>query len=280
MVVVMASSKSTPVNANAIMPGSFSLNTILLPPKLDINVGAKSHFFQPPKTSSASSSLHTTASLPPQHVNPSTSRKRSRYTSFSSDQATPCKAQSLASPSDTSHSPSVPESSTFLSPMPFANTQYRLAGGLDTPTARLTTDEDGECRMSPDLHVRGYGGFQSAPDSYFPQTISALSRESNGRPRQHESPRIQDGLGKAVCGMVSAAGKVWDFCRTTAFKVGTLPSHFLSVWGQELNHKAYCGGNRGLLLMKHVSQPRFLAQRKITDSECYIGILFWRRSGV
>ena len=212
-----------------IMPGSFSFDTIL-PPKLDINAGAKSHFFQPPKTSSASSSLHstTTPSLSTQHVNLGASRKRSRHHShtYSSDQATPVKTLSYAPPpTDPSYSPSHLDHSTFLSPVPFVNTRYRLAGGLDTPTARLTMDEEGEYPTSPDLHLRGFGRFQSTPDSYFPQLTSPLSREGNGRPRQHTSPRIQHGLGKAVFGMVSVAGKVWDFCRTTAFKVRTFPIH-------------------------------------------------------
>ena len=206
---------------HTIMPGSFSFDTTL-PPKLDIS-GAKSHFFQPPKTPSASSSLHrSTASLPTQHVINAPSHKPSRHDPHSSDQAKPFKAQSHASPSMLSYIPSALESPSSSSPMPFANTQYRLAGGLDTPTARLTMDqEEGQYPTSPDLHLRGsrgLGGFQLALDSYFPQSTSALSRESNGRPRQHASPRIQDGLGKAVYGMVSAAGKVWDFCRTTAFK--------------------------------------------------------------
>ena len=212
---------------HTIMPGSFSYDTIL-PPKLDINVGAKSHFFQPPKTPSASSSLHrSTASFPAQHVSGPTSRKRSRRDSHVSDQATPFQAQSHEHTCDSSHTPSTPESSVSMSPVPFVNTQYRLAGGLDTPTARLAMDaEGGEYRPSPELHLRrGSRGFQSLSDSYFPQSACALSRESNGRPRQHASPRIQDGLGRAVYGMVSVAGKVWDFCRTTAFKVRTLPSN-------------------------------------------------------
>ena len=228
-----ASSNVTPVNVIDIMPGSFSFDTIL-PPKLDINVGAKSHFFQPPKTSSpASSSLHstTTPSLSTQHVNLSSSRKRSRHDShvYLSDQPDSVKTQSFAPPTDTSYSPPPLEHSTFLSPVPFVNTQYRLAGGLDTPTARLTMDEEGEYSTSPDLHIRGFGGFKSTPDSYFPQLASPLSREGNGRPRQHAPPRIQHGLGKAVFGMVSVAGKVWDFCRTTAFKVRTFPIHSIFV---------------------------------------------------
>lgn len=116
-----------------------------------------------------------------------------------------------------SHTPSALESPSSLSPAPFVNTQYRLAGGLDTPTARLTMDAaGGEYPASPDLLLRGRGfrGFDLAPDSYFPQFVSVLSRESNGRPRQHASPRLQEGLGKAVFGMVSVAGKMWEFCRT------------------------------------------------------------------
>ena len=250
-----SSSSASPINVINIMPGSFSFDTIL-PPKLDINAGAKSHFFQPPKTSSASSSLHsTTPSLSTPHVNLSTSRKRSRHDShtYSSDQATPVKAQSYSPPTDTSYSPSPLDHSTFLSPVPFVNTRYRLAGGLDTPTARLTMGEEGEFPTSPDLHVRGFGEFCSTPDSYFPQLTSALSREGNGPPRQHASPRIQHGLGKAVFGMVSVAGKVWDFCRTTAFKVRTFPIHSFFVWGQSLYLKAYCDSKRVYVLVKSFS---------------------------
>ncbi|CAF9933703.1 MAG: hypothetical protein ALECFALPRED_005673 [Alectoria fallacina] len=199
-----------------VMPGSFSFDTIL-PTKLDLNVGGKSHFFQPPKTPSASSSLHTsTASLPAQDIISITSRKRSRHDSHSSNQ-TPIQPQSHAMPSMLSYTPSALESPSALSPAPFVNTQYRLAGGLDTPTVCLSMDEEEDYPASPDLHLRGgrgCRGFELAPDGYFPQSTPALSRESNGRPRKHAAPRIQDGLGKAVYGMVSVAGKMWDFCRT------------------------------------------------------------------
>ena len=199
------------------MPGSFSFDSFDSF-KLDIDVA---HFFQPPRhTTSASSSLHTsTTSLPP--LTTTTSRKR-RYDSHLSDQATPSKAQSYVSPSLVPCKSSALESPTSLSPAPFVSTQYRLAGGLDTPTARLIMNEGSrEDQTSPDLHLRGGRGvrtFDLALDSYFPHSAPALSRESNGRPRQHTSPKIQDGLGKAVHGMVLVAGKVWDFCRTTAFK--------------------------------------------------------------
>ena len=200
-----------------VMSGSLSFDTIL-PPKLDINVGARSHLFQPPKTPSASSSLYrSAASISPQHVISSTSRKRSRHDSHFSDQATPFIAPSHASPSIPPSTPSGLQSPDFLSPVSFVNTQFWLAGGLGTPTARHTMDEGGgEYRTSPDSHSRK--GFHSASDSYFPQSASALSRDSNQRSKQHAPPPTQDGLGKAVYGMVSVAGKVWHFCRTAAFK--------------------------------------------------------------
>ena len=208
-------------SVHTVMPGSFSFDTIL-PPKLDINVGAKSHFFLPPKTLSASSSLHkSTASFSPQHVITTTKRKRSRHDSHLSHQPTPIEAPSYASPSMLPYTPSRLDTPSSLSPAPFVNTQYRLAGGVDTPTARLAMEA--EDLASPELYLRGgaYRGLQSLPDSYFPRSDSVLSRESNGRSSQHPSPRIQDGLGKAVYGMASVAGKVWNFCRTTAFKVRT-----------------------------------------------------------
>ena len=214
-------------STHSVLPGSSSFDTIL-PPKLDINVGAKSHFFKSPKTPSACTSLYrSTASLPAQHVNSITSQKRPRPGTHSSDQALPFQAHAHASSSVFCYKSSAPESPSALSPMPLANTQYRLAGGLDTPTARLAMEEGGgEYSTSSDLHLRGgCRGFQLAPDSYFPQSASALSRERNGRPRQQTSPQIQEGLGKVVYSMVSVAGKVWDFCRTTAFKVSTFCCH-------------------------------------------------------
>ena len=206
-------------SVHTVMPGSFSFDAIL-PPKLDINVGAKSHFFQPPL--SASSSLHkSTASFSPQHVTTTTKRKRARHDSNLSHQPTPIEVPFCASRSVLPYTPSRLDTSTSLSPAPFVNTQYRLAGGLDTPTGRLAVEA--EDLPSPELYLRGGAcrGLQSLPDSYFPQSDSLLLRKSNGRSGQQPSPRIQDGFGKAVYGMASVAGKVWNFCRTTAFKVRT-----------------------------------------------------------
>jgi len=209
--------KPTMATLHASMPGSFSFDATL-PPKLDI--GAKSLFFQPPKTPSASSSLRTsTPSLPGHHVSNSTSRKRSRHESY--DHTTTSSTQShawsnmpVSTPIDTPGA---------MSPMPLVNSKYELAGGLDTPTAaRSSAMDHGEdhCRASPDLHLRGgraIRGFDVPSDSYFPGPSSALARERNGRARMQPQPGIRDGLGRVVYTFVGAAGKVLHFCKTAAF---------------------------------------------------------------
>ena len=207
-------------SVHTVMPGSFTFDTTL-PPKLDINVGATSHFFLPPKTPSASSSLHkSTNSLSTQDVSRYPSRKRSRYDSYMPDQATPVSAQSHAW---SSISPTTPplETPEAMSPVPFVSTKYELAGGLDTPAAARSSAMERGDDTGADLHLRGgrgFRGFDLAAESYFPCSAPALARESNGRPRTQNSPRLRNGLGKAVYSFVGVAGKVLEFCKATAFR--------------------------------------------------------------
>ncbi|KAL2040389.1 hypothetical protein N7G274_006832 [Stereocaulon virgatum] len=210
-------------SVHAVMPGSFAFDTTL-PPKLDINVGAKSHIFQPPNTFSASSSLYrSTTSLSSQNASGTPSRKRSRHDSHMSDQATPVSIQSHAWSTVAADTPSS-ETPGAMSPVPFVNTQYELAGGLDTPTAARSSAMD-EAEATPDVHLRGgrgFRGFDIASEGYFSYTPTysppALAREANGRARQRASPRVRDGLGRAVYSFVGVAGKVLEFCKTTAFR--------------------------------------------------------------
>ncbi|KAI4112383.1 MAG: hypothetical protein LQ345_006460 [Seirophora villosa] len=189
-----------------------------LPPKLDVNVGAKSYFFQPPVPSAADTLQQSTTLLSSQDVTPVTSRKRSRHQYSLSDSATPCHGTTgtwTVSPGF-----STPN---LASPAPFVNTQYRLAGGLDTPTAALATslelvDDNG---ASPGMAVRG--GFRRkargiSPEDYFGCIQSTLPRESNGRPRIYRKHPPKDGWGGTVYTILGAAGKVWDFCKTSAFR--------------------------------------------------------------
>lgn len=204
----------------AAMPGAFSFETTL-PPKLDVNVGAKSHIFQPPKTPSASSSLYKSGSVRLDRDDGSTtSRKRSRQDSTPSGQTRPHSITSHAWSDMAYDSPSTLDTPGAQSPAPFVNTQYTLADGLDTPTAAMASAMDrGDYRDSPELHLRAGRGFRGfdvpETDAYFPHATSALSREGNGRPRLPTSPGIRDGLGRAV---YRVAGKVWEFCRTSAFR--------------------------------------------------------------
>lgn len=199
-----------------VMPGSFSHDTTL-PPKLDIRVGAKSHIFQPPSTPSASSSLHKTATSEISDIDtPTTRRKRARHESF---QAIP------HFPNARDWSPGLPSSiatSGTISPAPLVSTRYKLAGGLDTPTA-VASAADGsyDYLTSRDMTLRGGRGWDRRIDQFMddpsPQLSSALARESNGRPRIYKSPGLRDGLGKVVYRVVGVAGKVWEFCRANTF---------------------------------------------------------------
>jgi len=130
------------------------------------------------------------------------------------------------------------------SPEPLVNTQYRLAGGLDTPTAAIASAM--ESRMedeSPELHLRGGRGFRGHDptelDGYFSRISSALARESNGRPRLPRSPGIRDGLGNVVYRFVGVAGKVWENW-TSAFR------GFYAGGGQGYEMRGMASGQQGL----------------------------------
>lgn len=207
-----------PVMATVDMPGAFGFDTSL-PPKLDVDVRAKSLFFQPPKTPSASISLRkSTPSLSNRDTRSSTSRKRSRHESY--DHSTAMSSQSHAWSNMAVSSSS--ETPGAMSPMPFVNSRYELAGGLDTPTAVISSamdHGDDNYRQTPDLYLRGgrgIRGYDPGSDSYFPHASSALAREGNGRARLQAQPGIR-GLGRVVYTFVGAAGKVLQFCKTAAF---------------------------------------------------------------
>lgn len=202
------------------MSATFSDST--LPPKLDIHADAKSHLFQPPRTPSASTSLHRSAAFPfTEYEGGNTSRKRARQDSYISDRSMSNSYTTNAwSPSESALS-SAMISPRVMSPVPFVNTQYKLAGGLDTPTGAfaLAMDRSDTYATSPELASRGGRGWNrgsgTSSDSYFPQVSPLLGREANGRPRQHAPKTTRVGWGKAV---YNVAGKVWGFCRDNAFR--------------------------------------------------------------
>ncbi|KAL9028924.1 MAG: hypothetical protein Q9196_002770 [Gyalolechia fulgens] len=198
-------------------PMSSFFSETVLSPKLDSNIGAKSYFFQPPRsTPSAAQTLQqSTVFTPGEHASPCASRKRSRHEYSLSDSATPCSTTSKGWAMPSGYS-----TPNNASPAPFANTQYLLAGGLDTPTAALATslEMDEEKRSSP---LRGgcrskHRGISGEDD--FSRTPPAFAREANGRPRIYSNCSNDDGWGRTFYSIFGAAGKIWDFCRTSAFR--------------------------------------------------------------
>ncbi|KAL8973009.1 MAG: hypothetical protein Q9183_000215 [Haloplaca sp. 2 TL-2023] len=194
-----------------VLPTTSLASENALPPKLDINVGAKSHFFQPPKPTAVETLHQSTTSVTNDNITPNASRKRSRHQYSLSDSATPSSAltRSWEIPSGYS-TPNV------ASPEAFVNTQYRLAGGLDTPTAAFASSihlNDGRSvQRDTRRNHRGIGSGE-----YFPHIPSGIAREANGRPRT-QRPHAHDGWGRTIYSVIGAAGKVWDFCKYGAFR--------------------------------------------------------------
>lgn len=203
------------------MSGSFSIDSTL-PPKLDILVGPKSHIFQPPRTPSASTSLHrSTAFSFTEYEGGTASRKRARQDTCISDRFMSDSYSTNAwSPMESGLSSAL-ISPGVMSPVPFVNTRYQLAGGMDTPTGAfaLAMDRSDSYATSPEIALRGGRGWDKSSgissDSYFPQVSPLLGREANGRPRHHTSQLSRVGWGKTV---YNVAGKVWEFCRANAFR--------------------------------------------------------------
>ncbi|TAQ88851.1 hypothetical protein B7494_g2834 [Chlorociboria aeruginascens] len=190
--------------SRATIPSAFSLNR---PdhgsaPRLS---GAKSHLFQPPRSPSASSSLYLTRSMTSTGFDTelgSVGRKRSRgdYTEMED-------SWGKGSIDMDSHSP-----------MPFVNTRYALAGGMDAPTLAAGRDTDMDGSAYSDVAYRrklgGYGA-EAGPD-YF---LDGSSRDANDRPSVPSlRPYHSEGWSKTAFQVVGGVvGKVWEFCKANAF---------------------------------------------------------------
>ncbi|MCJ1421518.1 hypothetical protein MMC32_007882 [Xylographa parallela] len=190
------------------------------PPYLNVNTGPKAHLFRPPNTPSTSHSLQYLSSGSNKHSDDAVPRKRPRNDSLQSDQSTLYTSTTGAWSNIPSGSPSAIYASGIISPPPFVSTRYRLAGGLDTPSAALASGFDPSA-STPDHAFRRGGrndGSRHTPEDYFGDTSAALARERNGRSRTQLAGPPGDGWGKAVVSAVSGvAGKVWEFCKAGAF---------------------------------------------------------------
>lgn len=198
------------------MPGAFTIGRDQgAAPRIS---GTKA-FFQPPSTPSASSSLYlarsaTSSAMSYEHVSTNTGKKRSRADSYrerSVDSDVP-----VADPG---------------SPTPFVNTRYALAGGMDTPSLKAAERYEASESVYSDIGYRrelssdkskALFGEESSYQS-FPFQLDAESsdRESNDRSRASVREENHEGgpWTKTAFGVVGeVVGKVWEFCKTSAFR--------------------------------------------------------------
>ncbi|KAI9654181.1 MAG: hypothetical protein M1829_000963 [Trizodia sp. TS-e1964] len=198
--------------AHSYMPGTFISDSNVfdytLPPKLDTtSVGAKTLIFQPPRTPSASDSLHRSNKTPiieSRESSVKASRKRSRQDYSADDYPMPG-----ASGRDGARY----ASRSAMSPEPLVNTRYILAGGLDTPGNAVYARED----VADSFYDVGYrrGWCQEG------QSRTATPLAENGiRSASHgHRPRTSKDWSSVVIDAVGGvAGKVWEFGRSIAFR--------------------------------------------------------------
>jgi hypothetical protein len=206
------------------MPGTFALAD---------RAGPKSHLFQPPRSPSASSSVYLSRSsasismLSDRSDRPTfTSRKRSRQDYSVEDITTPVSVMpDWLNGMDTSDTMARSESMDPGSPIPFVNTRYQLAGGLDTPTAAAAAAQDIERSEYADAGYRkrlSDGAsitFENGYSPYFPQTPAPQFTDANGRARANSYESQSAGWSKLAIEVVgSVVGKVWEFCKAGAFR--------------------------------------------------------------
>ena len=179
-------------------------------PRLDINPQVRHNFFAQPRTplastgrsyvaSSTRSVDNTPISYPP--IPSNTSRKRPRYD----------RTDSVA------YSSGTPYSMDNLSPAPLTNAQYRLADGLDTPTAATSQLSLGDT-STPDASFRrgrSYGHDYEQKD-YFHSFAGENITKMPGKDRNGRAPlTAQDGKAATASwgSMVfNLAGRMWHFC--------------------------------------------------------------------
>ena len=197
------------------IPGSF-LTDVDGPVRPTVTQARPSLYIPPPSPSAASSLSNTFLCSGISHTSEG-SRKRARYdSSFTNIRQKP---QDDSDP-DQAWAVSTTSLDSLRSPTPLVSTDYRLAGGLDTPTATTASIfADGQDSAVIDYRPSRFPP-QTGPsvDGYLPFTPDVLSRERNGRKRAPPSPQHQ-GWGKAVCSIVGeVAGRVFNFCWTGAFR--------------------------------------------------------------
>ncbi|KFX87062.1 hypothetical protein V490_08582 [Pseudogymnoascus sp. VKM F-3557] len=192
-------------------------------------VGRRANVFQPPRTPSASSSVHlaqpANSIMMEKHKPLIVTKKRSRHDSTASNKATPIsQTMDWSNGYPTGDSIVMSGSLDPGSPLPFVNTRYQIAGGLDTPTAAAANyfeesefSDTGYRRNLPS-DASGKPHFETEYHS-FARLPSSASMETNGQSRV---PSLQQntsgGWSKAALNVVGGVvGRVWQFCKAGAF---------------------------------------------------------------
>jgi hypothetical protein len=119
------------------------------------------------------------------------------------------------------------------SPMPFVNTRYMLAGGMDTPTLKRAEEEElGQSmhsdigyrrELSGDDKVKGlFGEEEESSYQMFPPLDTDRQSSRSRASRSSNSSRLSAGGEKwaktALEVVGGVVGKVWEFCKTSAFR--------------------------------------------------------------
>jgi hypothetical protein len=207
-------------NMTAVMERSSLLPGASLPDH-DFSFGRgrfKASPFLPPDNTSPGNSSWSQKRQPPQPLTtdaestraperPQYSRKRPRLTtrSVQEDSISSARSTHLDAPS----------------PSPLVNTTYRIAGGLDTPTALASQREDDVHEFDYEIDCRPNRYRCQTPrpasDSYFPQTPELAQGAGNKR-RLSPSATPMKGWGQTVWALTGGfAGKVFNFCWNNTF---------------------------------------------------------------
>lgn len=120
------------------------------------------------------------------------------------------------------------------SPVPFVNTRYVLAGGMDTPGETASKEEDvadseyfsdvGYRReLSDDTKLQGLLGEESRYQSFAPLDFDRESGRSGSKISSRQFIRQGEGWSRTALEVVGGVvggvvGKVWEFCKMSAFK--------------------------------------------------------------
>lgn len=111
------------------------------------------------------------------------------------------------------------------SPMPFVNTRYALAGGMDTPSLKAADRYEGSESVYSDIGYRrelssdkpkGLFGVESSYQSFPFQLDQEPEDQQKTITEQNNEGEAWTKTALGVVGEV--VGKVWEFCKTSAFR--------------------------------------------------------------